>query len=585
MSHVQSEFIPLTIAETRKLGWDEIDILLITGDVYVDHPSYGIAIIGRLLLDAGYRVAMIAQPDWKDPESLKTFGRPRIACAITSGNMDSMVNIYTAGRRFRREDAYSINGETGKRPPHALTVYTQLAKQAFPKIPVQVGGLEASLRRVAHYDYWQDKIRPSVLVDSKADILVFGQGEKPVLEIYRRLAAGESLEGIRGTARLLGKNAAEAFDASDYVEIPSYEEHLNNRDALMTSTVIVEREMNPWCGKGLVQRYDQRLLVIEPSPEPMSTEESDHVHSLPFKYLPHPIYKGQNIPAFETIKNSIPAVRGCPGGCAFCGLVSHQGRHMTFRSEESIVNEVERLKKLAHFRGTISDIGGPAGNIYGNVPFDVEKCHSCKRSSCLYPKVCKNYNADGTRLIKLLRRVRSIDGVKHLHINSGVRLELALLHKELSRELIHHHVSGHLKVAPEHLHPNVTALMRKDPPESFLKFKKIFEEESASVGKEQYLIPLFISNFPGCTESDMKVVDDYLSQNNWSPQQVQDYIPLPMTMGAAMYYTGKNEKGELIHVNRGLKERRPQIDALKRKRREHHKPQRKKRFNQDSRGR
>ncbi|MBN2640577.1 MAG: YgiQ family radical SAM protein, partial [Victivallales bacterium] len=489
MSHVQPEFIPLTIAETRKLGWDEIDILLITGDVYVDHPSYGAAIIGRLLLDAGYRVAMIAQPDWKDPESLKTFGRPRIACAITSGNMDSMVNIYTAGRRFRREDAYSINGETGKRPPHALTVYTQLAKQAFPKIPVQVGGLEASLRRVAHYDYWQDKIRPGVLVDSKADILVFGQGEKPVLEIYRRLAVGQSLEGIRGTARLLGKNAAEVFDSSDYVEIPSYEEHLNNRDALMASTVIVEREMNPWCGKGLIQRYDQRLLVIEPSPEPMSTEESDHVHSLPFKYLPHPIYKGQNIPAFETIKNSIPAVRGCPGGCAFCGLVSHQGRHMTFRSEESIVNEVERLKKLAHFRGTISDIGGPAGNIYGNVPFEPEKCHSCKRSSCLYPKVCKNYNADGTRLIKLLRRVRSIDGVKHLHINSGVRLELALLHKELSRELIHHHVSGHLKVAPEHLHSNVTALMRKDPPESFFKFKKIFEEESASAGKEQYLIP------------------------------------------------------------------------------------------------
>ncbi len=580
MSLKQPEFIPLTVEETERLGWKEIDILLITGDCYVDHPSYGASIIGRVLIDAGYRVAMIAQPDWKNPDSLKTFGRPRIACAITSGNMESMVNIYTAGRRLRRDDAYSIDGETGKRPPHALTVYSQLAKQAFPKIPVQIGGLEASLRRVAHYDYWQDKIRPSVLVDSKADILVFGQGEKPVVEIYKRMAEGKDLAGIRGTARLLGKKAAEEFNTENYIEIPSYDEHLSDRDALMTSTVIIEREMNPWSGKGIIQHYGDRLLVIEPSPEPLTTEETDHVHALPFQYSPHPIYKGQRIPAFETVKNSIPAVRGCPGGCAFCGLVSHQGRHLTFRSEDSIAEEVERMKKRKNFRGTITDIGGPAGNIYGNAPFDPEKCKSCKRSSCLFPKVCSNYNADGTRLLHLLRRISSMDGVKHLYINSGVRLELALAasQRELISEFIKHHVSGHLKVAPEHLHPNVTKLMRKDPPESFYKFIKIFEEESKAAGKEQYLIPLFISNFPGCTEEDMKVVDDFLTANNWSPQQVQDYIPLPMTMGAAMYYTGKTPEGEEIQVNRGLKERRSQIDTLKRKRSGFHKPDRNKQY-------
>ena len=567
MSLKQPAFIPLSLDEVRKAGWgDEIDILLITGDAYVDHPSYGISLIGRVLIDAGYRVGLIAQPDWKNPENLKTFGRPSLACAISSGNMDSMLNIYTAGRRFRKDDAYSIDGQTGKRPPHALSVYSQLARQAFPKLPVVIGGLEASLRRVAHYDYWQDKIRPGALIDSKADILIFGQGEKPIVEVFSRIAGSQPLEHIPGTAILLGKNAAAEFEpGGKYLEIPSYEEPLQNRDALMTSTIIIEREMNPWCGHGIIQRHGDRLLVVEPPPEPLSTAETDRVHALPFSREPHPIYKGCRIPAFETIKHSIPAVRGCPGGCAFCGLVSHQGRYMTCRSEDSIIAEVLKMKTSNHFKGTISDIGGPAGNIWGNHPRDPRKCHKCRRSSCLFPQVCDNYDPDGKPLINMLRKIRNIDGVKHVYINSGVRLELALRQPELSRELIHHHVSGHLKVAPEHLHPRVTRLMRKDPPESFFKFQTIFEEESAKAGKEQYLIPLFISNFPGCTQEEMDTVDDFLRRNNWNPQQVQDYIPLPMTMGAAMYYSGKSPDGQAIHVNRGLKERRPQINVLKRK--------------------
>jgi uncharacterized radical SAM protein YgiQ len=559
------KFMPMTRAEMLELGWSELDILLVTGDCYVDHPSYGVAVIGRLLLDMGFRVGIVAQPDWKSPESLQVMGRPRIACCISSGNMDSMVNIYTAARRFRREDAFSENGETGKRPPHAVVVYAQLAKQAFSGLPVILGGIEASLRRVVHYDYWQDKLRQSVLVDSKADILVYGMGEKPMRQIFERLVNGKPLAGIRGTAILLGKKDAEKFNFANYLELPSWEEHKADKDALMQSTKLIESEMNPYSASGMFQRYGDRILLIEPPPEPLSKEEMDAVYDWPFSNCPHPSYKGR-IPAYETIHNSIPAVRGCPGGCAFCGLVSHQGRMIMSRSHDSVLREVNRMLSCKNFRGTISDIGGAAGNIYDSGPIDTSKCANCKRTSCVFPSICKNYQFDGTSLVKLLRKVRSIPGVKHLHINSGVRLDLALQQKELLKELIHHHVSGHLKVAPEHLHPKVLKYMRKSSAEEFYEFMRVFEQESKAVGKEQYLIPLFISNFPGCSDKEMKVVDDFLNKHNWSPQQVQDYIPLPMTMGGAMYYTGKAPDGTPIHVNRGLKERRPQMKVLKKKR-------------------
>ena len=558
-------FLPTSREEMLARGYEELDILLITGDFYVDHPSYGIAIVGHLLEAEGWRVGLVFQPDWKDPDSLRAMGRPRLGVGVTAGNMDSMVDLYTAGRRLRREDAYSENGIPGKRPPHAASVYAQLARQAFPKIPVVIGGLEASLRRVVHYDYWQDKLRPSILLDSKADILCYGMGEKPMPEIFHRIERGEPLTGIRGTAMLLGKAASEAFRASgEGVELPSYEEHLRDRQALMRATKIMEAEMNPFTGKRLLQAHGDRLLVVEPPPEPLTSAELDRVYALDYARAPHPSCKGR-IPAFETVRDSISAVRGCPGGCAFCGLVAHQGRQVMSRSAESILSEIAAMTKKPWFRGTVSDIGGAAGNIYGSTN-DREFCRRCRRSSCLFPAICPHYHCDGLAARDLLVAASKIPGVKHVYINSGIRLDLALRQPEYFRELVRNHVSGHMKVAPEHLHPEVLKLMRKNPAEEFYRIRERFEEESRACGKEQYLIPLFISNFPGCTAERMKVVDDYLNRNHWSLQQVQDYIPLPMTMGAAMYYCGTDPEGRPIPVNRGLAERRPQIRVLKKRR-------------------
>ena len=563
--NLQPEFLPTSRREMEAAGFEELDVLLITGDCYVDHPSFGVAIIGRLLADCGYRVGIIAQPDWRDPEALKTMGAPRVGIGVTSGNMDSMVNLYTAGRRLRREDMFSEDGHPGRRPPHALAVYSQLARRAFPGIPVMIGGLEASLRRVAHYDYWQDKIRPSMLVDTKADIMVYGMGERPVPEVFRGFAAGEVPERVRGTARLLGKKAALAFSAgSDYLELPSYEETLADRDALMTATKLIESEMNPFGGRGLVQRYGDRLLVIEPPPLPLEGPELDRVHELPYARRPHPRYRGR-IPAWEAIENSIQAVRGCPGGCAFCGLVAHQGRQVMSRSPESIEREADVIASAPGFKGTISDVGGAAGNIYMSRA-DFRICAKCRRSSCLFPTQCPNYKCSGLELVDLLRRLRRHPRVKHLFINSGIRLDLVLRQPELLEEIVRYHVSGHLKVAPEHLNDAVLKLMRKNPAADFYRILDEFERISRECGKEQYIVPLFISNFPGCTEREMKTVDDFLNRRHWSLQQVQDYIPLPMTMGAAMYYTGKAPDGTPIPVNRGLAERRPQIAVLKKRR-------------------
>ncbi len=562
----EPEFIPMSRAEMDRLGWKELDILLVTGDAYVDHPSFAMALIGRLLLAEGWRVGIVAQPDWKNPDSLKVMGRPRLACAISAGNMDSMLCIYTVGRRFRREDIYSPGGRTGLKPPMASVVYTQLCKAAFPGIPTVLGGMEASMRRVAHYDYWQDKVRPGVLVDSKADILIYGQGELSTPEVFHRIERGEPLDGIPGTVRFLTGKASAEFSIDDScVLLPSFEEMKSDKDAMMREMIILEREMNAWCGKRLLQDYSGRYLLVEPPQPPMSSAEFDRVCEFPYAWRPHPSYK-ERIPAFETVRDSIPAVRGCPGGCAFCGLVSHQGRHVISRSQESILRSVERLKKQKFFRGTISDVGGPAGNSYGHHPANPELCKKCRRSSCMFPNHCPNYVADEQPLIRLLRRLRREEGVKHVFINSGIRLDLALMQPELTAEIIRHHVSGHMKVAPEHLHRRVLALMRKGRPEELEEFMRIFERVSRECGKEQYLIPLFISNFPGCTEEEMKVVDDFLASHNWSLEQAQDYIPLPLTMGAAMYYSGKTPDGEVIEVNRGLRERRTQLAMLKHRR-------------------
>ncbi len=568
-SRKHPEFLPMTAAEMQACGWDELDILLITGDAYVDHPSFGISVVGRVLCEAGYRVGIIAQPDWKDEKSLQVMGRPRLGVGVTGGNIDSMVNLYTVGRRLRKEDAYTENGEPGKRPPMATVVFAQLAKKAFPGIPVILGGIEASMRRLAHYDYWQDKIRGSVLTDSKADILIYGMGERQILEIFKRISENQPLNHIPGTARYLGGKESAAFEPEGYIELDSFEMHQNDKDALMRTMLALEKEMNPACGRGMFQRYGNRIVVIERPSTPLSVDELDALYELPFAGRPHPRYKGR-IPAFQTIEFSVPAVRGCPGGCAFCGLVAHQGRFVTNRSSDSVIREVNRFAKQPNFKGTVTDIGGAAGNIFGHGPKDPSKCEKCRRVTCLFPKMCPNYEIRDDELIALLRTVRALPHVKHLYINSGIRLDLATRQPELMREIVQNHVSGHLKVAPEHLHNDVLWAMRKNEAADFYKFVDFFKAESKACGKEQYLIPLFISNFPGCTDKEMKVVDQYLSNMRWSPQQVQDYIPLPLTMGAAMYYTGKDASWNPIQVNRGLAERRPQVATLKRKR---HMPQ------------
>lgn len=403
-----------------------------------------------------------------------------------------------------------------------------------------------------------------MMLDTKCDIMVYGMGERPTPEAFFRMREGLPLDGIRGTVRLLGKKAALEFDASGYVELPSYEEILQNKDALMTETKLVEANMNYYSASGLIQRYGDRLLVIEPPAEPLNSDELDAVHELPYARKPHPKYKGR-IPAFDAIADSIQAVRGCPGGCAFCGLVAHQGRTVMSRSEKSIVKEADMISSRPEFKGTISDVGGAAGNIFGS-SYDTEKCRKCRRVSCLFPKPCPSYKCDGQALVHLLRTLRKMPKIRHLYINSGIRLDLCLRQKELLYELIAHHVSGHMKVAPEHLHPQVMKLMRKGTPEEFYQFMREFERISKECNLEQYLIPLFISNFPGCTSKEMKTVDDFLNKHHWSLQQVQDYIPLPMTMGCAMYYTGKAPDGTPIEVNRGLAERREQINVLKKRR-------------------
>jgi len=556
----------MTRQEMNHLGWKELDILLISGDAYVDHPSFGIAIVGRVLLSRGYKVGIIAQPDWKNPSSLTRLGSPKLACAISAGNLDSMLNIYTAARRIRKEDAYSPGGKTGLRPPHAAVVYSQLARQAFPGITVILGGIEASLRRLAHYDYWQDKIKPSILMESKADILVYGMGEKAVIEIMDRIKEGKPLDSIKGTARFPGKNASRQFNPGNlYVEIPPYEEHLENPEALLKSISVMENEMNPFCGKGVFQRHGDRVVIQEPPRLPLTSGELDEVYDLPFTGSPHPAY-GEDIPAFEMIKNSVTAVRGCPGGCSFCGLGIHQGKFTTSRSRNSIIREIRKLAEKVDFHGTVSDVGGPTANTYGNKTENPGLCKRCRRPSCLFPEICGNYQPCENEFLSLLQELDKIEKVKHVFIGSGLRLDLALHQKNLLRKIIRDHVSGQLKIAPEHLDDSVLKLMRKGKSGDFFKFMGFFEEESAKAGKNQFIVPYFISNFPGCTEEEMKKVDDFLSSRKWTLQQVQDFIPLPMTMASAMYCCGRAADGEILKVNRGLKERRPQMKMLKKTR-------------------
>jgi uncharacterized radical SAM protein YgiQ len=557
------QFLPMSRVEMKVRGWDELDVLIITGDAYIDHPSFGAAVVGRVLEADGWRVGIIAQPDWTDAESLTVMGRPRLFCGITAGNLDSMLSHYTAARRKRKEDAYTPGGEVGRRPNLAAMVYAQLAKKAFPGVVTVLGGIEASLRRTAHYDYWQDKLRPSILQDSKADLLVYGMGERAIREVAKRLADNKSLDAIPGTARLLGGKASAEYDFAKCLKLPSFEECQADKKTVLELTRLTEREQNPFSGKSLVQFHGARAVLIEPPAKPLTSVEMDRVYELPYVRLPHPSYK-EPVPAFTMIKESVTVIRGCGGGCAFCGLGLHQGRFLTSRSEDSVVREVKTMAAMPSFSGTITDLGGPTANLYGCANGVCEACKVCRRASCLFPKICPNLELDAESAIHLMKRVRELAKVKHVFIQSGIRMDVALRNPKYIRELAKHHVSGHLKVAPEHMHPNVLKKMRKPGPETFCEFQKAFEEENRAAGKKQYLVPYFISNFPGSTEGEMKAVEKFVRKEDWKLQQVQDFIPLPMTPAAAVYYTGLDyETGEPVPVVRGLAERRTQMKQLR----------------------
>ncbi|MBI5799908.1 MAG: YgiQ family radical SAM protein [Verrucomicrobia bacterium] len=558
-----SAFLPMSRAEMDARGWDELDVLIITGDAYVDHPSFGAAMIGRVLEAEGLRVGIIAQPDWTKIESIQEMGAPKLFVGVTAGNLDSMLSNYTAARHKRKDDVYSAGGVPGKRPNHAAVVYSQMARRAFPGVPVVLGGMEASMRRVAHYDYWEDKLKPSIMADAKADVLVYGMGEVPVREIVKRLRSGRrDFSGIRGTALFLGAKATAAADFSDCIILPSWEELQADKKHLMRLTKVVEAQQTPYSGKRLVQMHGNRAVFQEAPEFPVDGPDLDALYELPFQRASHPSYT-EPVPGFATIKDSIIVSRGCAGGCTFCGLGFHQGKFLSSRSVDSVMKEIRKLTESDTFRGTVSDLGGPTANLYGAKNGHAEECKKCHRPSCLWPTICPVFGIDEKAGLDLLRSSRAQPGVKHVFVQSGIRMDVALRTPEYTKELVQHHVSGHMKVAPEHMDPSVLRRMRK-PAGDFQGFMEKFFQLSEEAGKEQYLVPYFISSFPGCTEKEMGAVEQFLKEEKWNLQQVQDFIPLPMTGSAAMYVTELDiNTGEPITVVRGAGDRERQKRMLR----------------------
>lgn len=549
-----TKWLPTTRKEMELRGWDEVDVVLFSGDAYVDHPSFGAAVVGRVLESCGLRVAIVAQPNWRDDlRDFKKMGRPRMFFAISAGAMDSMVNHYTANRRRRSDDAYTPGGKAGFRPDYPTIVYTQILKRLYPDVPVVVGGIEASLRRVTHYDYWQDKLRPSILVDSGADMLIYGMGEKPLRELATLLRKGVpfgSLTTIPQTAFLqsididLPKNKR-----WQTLELASHEKCLEDKMSYAKNFRHVEEEANKKHASRLVQRVDDKLVVINPQYPPMTEKEIDYSFDLPYTHLPHPKYNGKgDIPAYEMIKNSVCLHRGCFGGCSFCTISAHQGKFIASRSERSVLAEVEKIKTLPGFKGYLSDLGGPSANMYGMKGRDEKLCDVCARPSCIFPTVCKNMNTDHSRLTALYRKVDSIEGVKKSFVGSGVRYDMLLgdnaseaerrSHREYTRELISRHVSGRLKVAPEHTSDGVLSVMRKPSFALFARFKKEFERINKECGLNQQIVPYFISSHPGCRDEDMAELAVLTKDMDFKLEQVQDFTPTPMTVSTVIYYSG-----------------------------------------------
>ncbi len=547
-----TDWLPTTKKEMELRGWDELDVILFSGDAYVDHPSFGSAVIGRLLESKGLKVAIVPQPNWRDDlRDFKKLGRPRLFFGVSAGCMDSMVNKYTANKRLRSEDAYTPDGRHDKRPEYPSIVYTQILKQIWPDVPVILGGIEASLRRLTHYDYWQETVRKSILIESGADLLVYGMGEKPILELCQRMKENPAVpQDIPQTAYVVkGKQAIPpSISEKDDIVLHSHEACLSDKKKEAENFRFIEEESNKYEAARILQHAGNSTVVVNPPYPPMTQGELDVSFDLPYTRLPHPKYKGKRIPAFDMIKFSVNLHRGCFGGCAFCTISAHQGKFIVSRSKESILKEVKAITEMPDFKGYLSDLGGPSANMYAMHGKDEDKCRKCKRPSCIHPKVCPNLNTDHRPLLDIYRAVDAIPGIKKSFIGSGVRYDL-LLHesndpvinksaKEYTRELIANHVSGRLKVAPEHTSDRVLHIMRKPPFSQFYEFKKIFDRINKEQNLRQQIIPYFISSHPGCTEEDMAELAVITKRLDFHLEQVQDFTPTPMTVATEAWYTG-----------------------------------------------
>lgn len=554
MSEDLKKYLPTTRKELDIRGWDNVDIILFSGDAYIDHPQFGAAVIGRVLEAAGYRVAIVPQPDWHgDHRDFLKLGRPKLFFGITAGSMDSMVNHYTAGKRRRSDDAYTPDGRAGMRPDYCTITYSRILKQHFPDVPIVIGGIEASMRRLAHYDYWSDTFMPSILVDSQADILVYGMGEKSMVAIAAAIREkGQVPHDVPQTAYRMEQGTWQGNRETCLV-LRGYEEEKANKLIYAEDFRLTEIESNKIKQKTILQDD----IVINPSYPPMTTEELDAVYDLPFQYQPHPKYKDKHIPAYEMIRFSVCLHRGCFGGCSFCTISAHQGKQISSRSKENIMRQISRLKDLPEWKGYLSDLGGPSANMYGMHGVNHSLCEQCARPSCLQPSVCKNLNKDFTQLLDIYRTVNDLPYIKKAFVGSGIRYDL--MSEDYGRELIRNHVSGRLKVAPEHMSAEVLHLMRKPSWKEYLQFRDFFVKVNEEAGMNQQLIPYFISSHPGCTNRDMQQLAEETRRMHYRPEQVQDFTPTPMTLSTTMFYTGVNPMTmQPVYVARTPREKQQQ---------------------------
>ena len=545
-----TDFLPTTKKELEIRGWDELDVVLFSGDAYIDHPAFGAAVIGRIIESQGLKVAIVPQPNWRDDlRDFRKMGKPRLFFAVTAGNMDSMVNHYTANKRLRSDDAYTPDGKSGMRPDYALITYCNILKKIFPEVPVIIGGIEASLRRLTHYDYWSDKLMPCILIDSKADFLIYGMGEKPIIEFIRQIQDGKKISEIKHIPQtaFLDKEVSPNREWKD-INLVSHEECLADKKKYASNFKYIETESNKYHAARLIQKISNQFVIVNTSFEPLTESELDSSFDLPYTRLPHPKYKGKTIPAYEMIKFSVNLHRGCFGGCAFCTISAHQGKHIVSRSKNSILHEVKMITEMPDFKGYLSDLGGPSANMYHMKGVDMEVCRKCEKPSCIFPKVCFNLNTDHSSLLEIYHSVDQLPEIKKSFVGSGVRYDILLedtkdyavnqSHSDYIRELISKHVSGRLKIAPEHTSEKVLNLMRKPSFGYFSKFKAQFDRINRETGMNQQLIPYFISSHPGCSNEDMAELAVTTKNLDFKLEQIQDFTPTPMTLATEIYYSG-----------------------------------------------